>query len=240
MRDVQPAQRGEVTIRDLSKSFSINGRNLSVLRSLNLDIGSGESLAIVGASGSGKTTLLRILAGLEEADSGGVLIDGNRSTGLEQSGRSFSRNRDSCPGSASLAMSHSHSKCGACRKSRHAGWRNDTFSSLAWLSSARPCRRNCRVGWRNASALPARWRSNRKFCCWANLPSRDLPDTPPVDFSLRGRSPGSRVVASVLTFPKRHASVVLQWTDARRLQLRGQLRHCSACRPRAPYSRLSF
>ncbi len=82
MRDVQPAQRGEVTIRDLSKSFSINGRNLSVLRSLNLDIGSGESLAIVGASGSGKTTLLRILAGLEEADSGGVLIDGQPIDGV--------------------------------------------------------------------------------------------------------------------------------------------------------------
>jgi ABC-type nitrate/sulfonate/bicarbonate transport system ATPase subunit len=84
MTDLQlaQAQRGEVAIRDLSKSFSINGRNLSVLRNLNLHIESGESLAIVGASGSGKTTLLRILAGLEEADSGGVLIDGQPIDGV--------------------------------------------------------------------------------------------------------------------------------------------------------------
>ena len=71
-----------VAIRDLSKAFAINGRAFNVLRSLNLHIGGGESLAIVGASGSGKTTLLRILAGLEEADSGGVLIDGKRVEGV--------------------------------------------------------------------------------------------------------------------------------------------------------------
>ena len=68
--------RGEVTIRHLSKSYSLNGRPLPVLSDINLNIRSGESLAIVGASGSGKTTLLRILAGLEDADGGEVLIDG--------------------------------------------------------------------------------------------------------------------------------------------------------------------
>lgn len=68
--------RGEVTIRDLSKTFNINGRALNVLKGVNLHIRGGECLAIVGASGSGKTTLLRVLAGLEEADEGRVLIDG--------------------------------------------------------------------------------------------------------------------------------------------------------------------
>ena len=68
--------RGEVTVRHLSKTYTLNGKPLSVLKDLNLTIRSGESLAIVGASGSGKTTLLRILAGLEDADSGDVLIDG--------------------------------------------------------------------------------------------------------------------------------------------------------------------
>jgi ABC-type nitrate/sulfonate/bicarbonate transport system ATPase subunit len=68
--------RGEVTIRELSKTFNINGRALNVLKGVNLHIRGGECLAIVGASGSGKTTLLRVLAGLEEADEGRVLIDG--------------------------------------------------------------------------------------------------------------------------------------------------------------------
>lgn len=74
--------RGEVIIRDLSKSFQIDGDKLAVLKNVNLDISVGESLAIVGASGSGKTTLLRVLAGLEEPDSGGVLIDGTPVHGL--------------------------------------------------------------------------------------------------------------------------------------------------------------
>ncbi|WP_292319962.1 ABC transporter ATP-binding protein [Mesorhizobium sp.] len=73
---------GEVTIRDLSKSFSLGGRKLAVLRSLNLDIRSGECLVIVGASGSGKTTLLRILAGLERADGGAVAIGGREIEGV--------------------------------------------------------------------------------------------------------------------------------------------------------------
>ena len=74
--------RGEVTVRDLSKSFTLDGRPFQVLRGLDLDIRGGESLVIVGASGSGKTTLLRILAGLDGADSGRVLIDGHPVEGV--------------------------------------------------------------------------------------------------------------------------------------------------------------
>ncbi len=70
------ARRGEVTIRDLSKSFTLNGRRLDVLRGIDLHVPGGEVLAIVGPSGCGKTTLLRVLAGLEEPDRGDVLIDG--------------------------------------------------------------------------------------------------------------------------------------------------------------------
>jgi ABC-type nitrate/sulfonate/bicarbonate transport system ATPase subunit len=76
MSVVDTIRRGEVTIRDLSKSFAINGRHLAVLKGLNLDICPGECLVIVGASGSGKTTLLRVLAGLDRANGGVVRIDG--------------------------------------------------------------------------------------------------------------------------------------------------------------------
>lgn len=80
--NIAQAARGEVTIRHLSKSFTLNGHPLPVLKNINLKIKSGESLAIVGASGSGKTTLLRVLAGLEEADDGEVLIDGRAVHGV--------------------------------------------------------------------------------------------------------------------------------------------------------------
>ena len=63
-------------MRDLSKSFTLNGKRLEVLRGLNLHVTGGEALAIVGPSGCGKTTLLRVLAGLEQPDRGEVRIDG--------------------------------------------------------------------------------------------------------------------------------------------------------------------
>ncbi|MBX4909485.1 MULTISPECIES: ABC transporter ATP-binding protein [Rhizobium] len=75
-------RRGEVTIRRLSKSYKLNGKSLQVLKDINLHIRSGESLAIVGASGSGKTTLLRVLAGLEDSDTGEVLVDGKAIRGV--------------------------------------------------------------------------------------------------------------------------------------------------------------
>ncbi|MDL2403378.1 ABC transporter ATP-binding protein [Rhizobium mayense] len=75
MSVAEPVARGEVSIRNLSKSYSLKGRRLDVLQGVSNHIRAGESLAIVGASGSGKTTLLRVLAGLEDADRGEVLID---------------------------------------------------------------------------------------------------------------------------------------------------------------------
>ncbi|TAG10492.1 MAG: ATP-binding cassette domain-containing protein, partial [Rhodobacterales bacterium] len=73
MSVVETTRRGEVTVRDLSKSFTLNGQRLNVLRDLQLDVRGGEFLAIVGPSGCGKTTLLRVLAGLESLDKGEVL-----------------------------------------------------------------------------------------------------------------------------------------------------------------------
>ena len=82
MSVVSDIRRGEVTVRDLSKTFTLNGQRLPVLRDLQLDISGGEVLAIVGPSGCGKTTLLRMLAGLESPDAGEVLIDGHPVRGV--------------------------------------------------------------------------------------------------------------------------------------------------------------
>lgn len=82
MSEVKNAERGEVAVRNLWKSFALNGQRLNVLRNLALCVGNGECLAIVGPSGSGKTTLLRVLAGLEAPDQGEVLIDGRAVAGV--------------------------------------------------------------------------------------------------------------------------------------------------------------
>ncbi len=82
MSVVEDTRRGEVTVRDLFKSFALNGQRLNVLRDLQLEVRGGEAVAIVGPSGCGKTTLLRVLAGLDTPDAGEVLIDGRPVQGV--------------------------------------------------------------------------------------------------------------------------------------------------------------
>jgi sulfate transport system ATP-binding protein len=60
----------DISIRQLGKKFG----DVGALSGINLDITSGELIALLGPSGSGKTTLLRAIAGLEPIDSGRVLF----------------------------------------------------------------------------------------------------------------------------------------------------------------------
>ncbi len=63
--------------KGLSKSFQEAAVQTTVFTDVNLAIQPGEKVAIVGASGSGKSTLLHILAGLDQPDSGQVLLNGH-------------------------------------------------------------------------------------------------------------------------------------------------------------------
>jgi spermidine/putrescine transport system ATP-binding protein len=71
---VKPGAPSLLSIRNVAKSF---GKN-PVLRDLSLQIAEGEFLTILGESGSGKTTLLRIIAGFENANSGEIVMGGER------------------------------------------------------------------------------------------------------------------------------------------------------------------
>ncbi len=66
-----------IDITHLSKSFAGRRNSNLVLDDVTLSIPGGEFFTIVGASGCGKSTLLRIVAGLETADAGSVLVGGN-------------------------------------------------------------------------------------------------------------------------------------------------------------------
>ncbi len=66
---------------------------LDILTAINLGINSGETVAVVGASGSGKSTLLGLLAGLDVAAQGEVMVDGVALGTLDEDGRAAIRRR---------------------------------------------------------------------------------------------------------------------------------------------------
>ncbi|WP_228785654.1 oligopeptide/dipeptide ABC transporter ATP-binding protein [Nocardia cyriacigeorgica] len=79
--DIPDRSRPAVLCRGVGKEFRIRSgparrEVLTVLRNLDLRVDTGEAVAVVGESGSGKSTLLRLIAGLEEPDSGVIQVSG--------------------------------------------------------------------------------------------------------------------------------------------------------------------
>jgi lipoprotein-releasing system ATP-binding protein len=83
-----------LTVRDLHKSFNEGGKEIRVLRGLQLELGMGERLGIVGESGVGKSTLLHILGALDRPSSGAVIFHGRELSSLDDDGLSQLRNRE--------------------------------------------------------------------------------------------------------------------------------------------------
>lgn len=75
-----------ISLNNISKRFG----DVVALNDVTLDIRDGESLAILGPSGSGKSSLLRIIAGLEEPDTGQVLLGGKDQRGVPAHQRDIS------------------------------------------------------------------------------------------------------------------------------------------------------
>jgi lipoprotein-releasing system ATP-binding protein len=65
-----------IKVENLEKVFVNNQHRVEVLKNLDLELGYGDTLAVVGASGSGKSTLLHILGTLDRPSSGQVFFDG--------------------------------------------------------------------------------------------------------------------------------------------------------------------
>ena len=72
MAELQQDTEKYVELRNINKTYG----TFKASNNINLGIGKGKLIALLGPSGSGKTTILRMIAGLETADSGDIIIDG--------------------------------------------------------------------------------------------------------------------------------------------------------------------
>ncbi len=62
-------------VKEVKKSYGAGNAKVDVLKGVNLELHKGETLALLGKSGSGKSTLLSLLAGLDQVDSGEIIIN---------------------------------------------------------------------------------------------------------------------------------------------------------------------
>jgi lipoprotein-releasing system ATP-binding protein len=88
-----PVTEAILEARDVHKSFRQGPVTLEVLQGINIQVHTGERIAIVGSSGSGKTTLLQILGGLDQPTTGQVLIEGQDIHQQSEQQRGALRNR---------------------------------------------------------------------------------------------------------------------------------------------------
>ncbi|MFT7471858.1 MAG: lipoprotein-releasing system ATP-binding protein [Kiritimatiellia bacterium] len=82
-----------VTCEQLEKTYSQGPQLVQVLQGVNLTVGRGERIAIVGSSGSGKTTLLNLLGGLDLPTGGKVTIAGKDLAQVDETERGLLRNK---------------------------------------------------------------------------------------------------------------------------------------------------
>ncbi|MFC3532976.1 lipoprotein-releasing ABC transporter ATP-binding protein LolD [Vogesella facilis] len=82
-----------LSCRQLSRRYREGELDVEVLRGIDLNVGRGERLAIVGASGSGKSTLLHLLGGLDTPSSGDVRLMGQPLAGMSEKALGQLRNQ---------------------------------------------------------------------------------------------------------------------------------------------------
>ncbi|HET9047987.1 MAG TPA: lipoprotein-releasing ABC transporter ATP-binding protein LolD [Chiayiivirga sp.] len=93
MSEHMTSEQAVIRCTGLSKIYAEGGLRTPVFDGLELTVGVGQTVAIVGASGAGKSTLLHILGGLDTPSAGEVFVAGEAMSGLSNAARGRLRNR---------------------------------------------------------------------------------------------------------------------------------------------------
>jgi putative ABC transport system ATP-binding protein len=81
----------EIAVRNLCRDYEVGGAQVHALRGIDLEVQSGEFVAVVGVSGSGKSTLLHLIGGLDTPTAGEVVVSGRDLNGLSSKQRALFR-----------------------------------------------------------------------------------------------------------------------------------------------------
>ncbi len=90
----QPSGQAVIKLEDVHLTLGEGVSRVHVLNGVSLDVGTGQSVGVVGPSGSGKSTLLMVMAGLERVDSGKVMLAGEDFSKLDEDGLAAFRGRN--------------------------------------------------------------------------------------------------------------------------------------------------
>jgi putative ABC transport system ATP-binding protein len=94
MNDSSAAKPPAIALSGINLSLGRGAARVHILKDVDLHIGTGEAIGLVGPSGSGKTTLLMVLAGLERADTGSIVVAGEDLTRLNEDALARFRGRN--------------------------------------------------------------------------------------------------------------------------------------------------
>src|SRR4051812_40479062 len=83
-----------IALSSVNLSLGHAAARVHILKDIDLNIGRGEAIGLVGPSGSGKTTLLMVLAGLEQADTGSIVVAGSDLRRLDEDALARFRGRN--------------------------------------------------------------------------------------------------------------------------------------------------
>jgi putative ABC transport system ATP-binding protein len=94
MNDTSMARNPAIALAGVNLSLGRGAATVHILKAIDLHIGSGEAVGLVGPSGSGKSTLLMVMAGLERPDTGMVAVAGQDFGALDEDGLAKFRGRN--------------------------------------------------------------------------------------------------------------------------------------------------
>src|SRR5262245_31203652 len=84
MNDTSQPRSPAIALTGINLSLGRGAANVHILKDIDLDIGAGEAVGLVGPSGSGKSTLLMVMAGLERPGHGAISVAGHNLNALDE------------------------------------------------------------------------------------------------------------------------------------------------------------